>query len=150
MTNKKKAEPAVKERHFGVILENIDSKVDLLVEGHKTLDKKIDRVDENLEDFRQETNYKFKVVQETLNSHSKILDSHSKTLNSHTQILNSHTQTLNSHTQMIAKNSEDLEIIKSDIEFIKNALKKKVDAEEFESLEKRVLLLEKKVSRARV
>jgi chromosome segregation ATPase len=39
------------------------------------------------------------------------------------------------------------EIIKTDIEFIKNNLKKKVDLEEFEALEKRVSFLEAKISK---
>ena len=37
---------------------------------------------------------------------------------------------------------EDMEIIKTDLEFIKSALKKKVDIEEFETLERRVVILE--------
>ncbi len=36
----------------------------------------------------------------------------------------------------------NIEIIKTDVEFIKNGLKRKVDFEEFEALEKRVALLE--------
>lgn len=52
---------------------------------------------------------------------------------------------LGSHTEMIASVAEDIHIIKSDIHFIKGELKKKVDYEEFESLEKRVAVLEAKV-----
>ncbi len=54
-------------RQFGVILENIDSKLDLVVEGHQVLDKKIDNVDGKLDDFRNEVNYKFEVVFDELN-----------------------------------------------------------------------------------
>lgn len=121
-----KKELSSSERHFGVVLEHIDSKLDLVVEGHQELDKKIEKVDEKIENFRQEVNFKFKIVQETLDSH---------------------TQTLDSHTQMIAKNTENIEIIKSDIGFIKNSLKKKVDIDEFSVLEKRVALLERKFQR---
>lgn len=46
--------------------------------------------------------------------------------------------------EMVAKNTEDIEIIKADTAFIKNGLKKKVDAEEFEILERRVAILEAK------
>ena len=46
---------------------------------------------------------------------------------------------------MTAKNTENIEIIKMDIQFIKQSLKRKVDLEEFESLERRVLFLEKKL-----
>jgi peptidoglycan hydrolase CwlO-like protein len=117
MVNKKikKINLSTEERHFGVVLENIDSKLDLVVEGHKSLDKKIDGVDQKLEEFSHNTDYKFKVL-----------------------------------TEMTAKNTENIEVMKSDIEIIKNSLKKKVDLEEFEILEKRVLLLENKVARGRV
>jgi viroplasmin and RNaseH domain-containing protein len=64
------------------------------------------------------------------NSIIERLDNHEKILNLHTQILNSHTA--------------DIEIIKVDIQFIKNSLKKKVDVEEFEALERRVAILEAK------
>ncbi len=50
------------ERHFGVVLENIDSKLDLLVEGHQALDKKIDKNHGEFQEFRREVNYKFDVV----------------------------------------------------------------------------------------
>jgi len=47
--------------------------------------------------------------------------------------------------EMVAKNSKNIEIIKMDIQFIKQELKRKVDSDEFESLEKRVMFLEKKL-----
>ena len=57
--NNKKSEndnPVLRKiNRLGVIIENVDSKVDLLVEGHGSLDKKI-------EDFRGEVNEKFREV----------------------------------------------------------------------------------------
>jgi len=50
---------------------------------------------------------------------------------------------------MIGSIMENIEVIKSDIEIIKNSLKKKVDLEEFAMLEKRVIILENKLSRSR-
>ncbi|MCL5071661.1 MAG: hypothetical protein M1308_12325 [Actinobacteria bacterium] len=50
------------ERHFGVVLEDIDSKLDLVVEGHKALDIKIDENHEEFREFRKEVNYKFELV----------------------------------------------------------------------------------------
>ncbi|MBI5306389.1 hypothetical protein HZB04_02305 [Candidatus Wolfebacteria bacterium] len=111
-----KKDLTVEERHFGVILEDIDSKLDLVVKGHQSLDKKIDKNHLEFQEFRNEVNYKFKVV----------------------------TETLNSHTEMIGSMKMDIEIIKQDIEFIKHGLRKKVDLEEFAVLEKRVSLLEKR------
>lgn len=53
--------------------------------------------------------------------------------------------------EMVAKNTEDIqemkvhmEIMRSDIEIIKQNLRRKVDLEDFETLEKRVMFLEKK------
>lgn len=78
-----KKETSSLKRQFGVVLEDINSKIDLVVEGHQGLnqkidvldekvdvldkkveglDRKIDKVDEKLEDFRKEVNYKFDVV----------------------------------------------------------------------------------------
>lgn len=45
---------------------------------------------------------------------------------------------------MVARNTEDIEIIKMNIQFIKQELKHKVDQDEFEALEKRVVVLEAK------
>ncbi len=59
---KKNKELNATERHFGVILENIDSKLDLVVEGHKVLDKKIDVVDKKVDNLKSEMNYKFDTV----------------------------------------------------------------------------------------
>ena len=72
------------------------------------------------------------------------LDRHEEILNEHTGILASHTETLESHTEMIGKLMIDVEVIKEDISLIKGDLKKKVDIDEFRSLERRVLLLEKR------
>lgn len=47
---------------LGVMMENTDSKVDFLVEGHKTLDRKIDRVDAKVDNLKEEMDYKFDIV----------------------------------------------------------------------------------------
>ncbi len=57
-----KKELSQTERHFGVILENIDSKMDLVVEGVGILDKKVDRIDNKVYDLRKEMDYKFEIV----------------------------------------------------------------------------------------
>lgn len=55
-------------------------------------------------------------------------------------------KTLDSHTEMIGNLTVNLEIVKNDVEFIKQGMKRKVDAEEFSALERRVALLEKRVT----
>ena len=122
----KKVDLSVAERHFGVVLENIDSKIDLVLEGYQALDvkftKKFEEVDERLD-----------IIDEKLDIHTEILSEHGKILTE--------------HSKMIASINGNMEIMKQDIEFIKNSLKKKVDIDEFSVLEKRVALLEKKLQR---
>ena len=50
------------ERHSGVVLEDIDSKLDLVIEGHQGLDKKIDIVDKKVDSLHEEMDYKFGIV----------------------------------------------------------------------------------------
>jgi len=50
------------ERHIGVVLEHIDSKLDLVVEGQQALDQKIDKNHGEFREFRDEVNYKFGIV----------------------------------------------------------------------------------------
>lgn len=120
MANKKsKKNNQLEEKRFGVILEDIDKKFELVLEGNSVLDKKIDKVDKKLEGFKEETNFKFEVVNGKIDKLEGKMDSM----------------------------EEKMEIMKSDINLIKNSLKVKVDLEEFQSLEKRVALLEKRISR---
>ena len=49
-------------RRLGVVIERVDGKVDTLVEGHKTLDTKIDNLREEMNERFKEVDYKFGVV----------------------------------------------------------------------------------------
>ncbi|MBI4159911.1 hypothetical protein HY504_01965 [Candidatus Wolfebacteria bacterium] len=130
-TKKKKGSTA-SESHFGVILEDIDSKLDLVVDGHAALDVKFTK--------------KFEEVNEKLGEHTWILKEHTK-------ILGEHTEKIDNLTEMVAKNTEDIEIVREDIEImktdlhiIKNDLKEKVSRDEFRALEKRLTLVERKLA----
>ena len=57
-----KKQPILSERHFEVILEDIDSKLDLVIEGHRALDIKIDKNHEEFREFRKEVDYKFELT----------------------------------------------------------------------------------------
>lgn len=59
---KKLTDSSDESRYFGALLENMDSKIDILVEGHRVLDGKIDKHYFEFQDFRNEVNYKFDVV----------------------------------------------------------------------------------------
>ncbi|MCL4437512.1 hypothetical protein M1513_00540 [Patescibacteria group bacterium] len=49
-------------------------------------------------------------------------------------------------SEMIAKNTEDIEIMKMDLHVIKDEIKEKISREEFKIIEKRLYLVEKKLS----
>jgi hypothetical protein len=51
-----------KKRHGGVLLEDLDSKLDILVEGQVALDTKIDRHYEEFREFVSDAKFKFGVV----------------------------------------------------------------------------------------
>ena len=46
----------------GVVLEDIDSKLDLVLEGHQVLDKKIEDFRKKVDERFNEVDYKFEVV----------------------------------------------------------------------------------------
>lgn len=50
------------EHYVGALLENMDSKIDVLVEGHQVLDKKIDDLSNNVDKRFNEVDYKFETV----------------------------------------------------------------------------------------
>ncbi len=62
----KKTDLPATEKRFGVVLENIDFKLDLVVEGVGTLDKKIDEVDKKVDNLKTEMDYKFGIVLDEL------------------------------------------------------------------------------------
>src|SRR3989344_6789036 len=54
------------QQGLGVLLEHMDSKLDLVVGGHEALDKKIDNLEENINHKFSEVDQKFMVVFEEL------------------------------------------------------------------------------------
>jgi len=76
---KKRTPSSKKGDQFGVILESMNSKIDLLLELHDISDKKMDRLHaelkEELTDFKAETKNNFKIVYEKFDSVDKKFDS---------------------------------------------------------------------------
>jgi len=97
------------------------------------------KLKEVLKDQREEYQRYLKVVAENFSSQVKVIGEQYGSIQ----------ERLNEHTEMIGSIMENMEVIKSDVEIIKNSLKKKVDLEEFAMLEKRVIILENKLSRSR-
>jgi chromosome segregation ATPase len=141
--------------HIDVLKEDFDSKVALIVEQYDLIIKRLDAHDEKFASIDKKLDsyeVKFVSIDEKLTSHEKRLDSIDKKLDSHEKRLASIEKKLDSHEVRLASIEsklvsieKDIEIMKVDISFIKNSLKKKVDVEEFEALEKRVAILEAKM-----
>lgn len=62
----KKLKPKIKERGFGVILEDIDSKMDLMLEGQRALGKRIDDLEIKVNSLEIKMNQRFDEVFEEL------------------------------------------------------------------------------------
>lgn len=58
------------DKYAGILVEEIDDKVDMVLADNDRLDNKIDVVDLKLEDFRRETNANFNLIFE---EHQEIL-----------------------------------------------------------------------------
>ena len=126
---KKTVDRPLSERHFGVILEDIDSKLDLVVEGQGALDVKIDKVDEKLEDFKKEVNYKFDIVFEKFDEVDQKFDKVD--------------QKFDEVDQRFDEVDQRFDEVTDELHVIRNELKEKVGRDEFVLLEKRVAALEK-------
>ncbi len=113
--------------YFGALLENMDSKIDVILEGHQVLDKKIGDLDEKFDKKISGLDEKFESLNEKVDS----LD------------------------EKFGKKIEDFrkevnykfDIVFGELHLIRNDLKEKVGRDEFVFLEKRVAILEKAKTR---
>lgn len=106
--------PKTTESQFGVILEDINSKLNLLVEGHQSLDSKVESLDDRLGKFQEEM-YEFR--NETGNNFKTVL-------------------------RYLMRIDEEIVSIKSEISELKKSLSNKADLERIVNLETRVQKLE--------
>jgi len=147
---KKTVDRPLSERHFGVILEDIDSKLDLVVEGQGALDVKIDKVDEKLEDFKKEVNYKFDIVFEKFDEvdqkFDKVdqkFDKVDQKFDEVDQRFDEVDQRFDEVDQRFDEVDQRFDEVTDELHVIRNELKEKVGRDEFVLLEKRVAALEK-------
>lgn len=125
---------------FGVVLEDINSKFDFLVESHSALDKKIDRVHselkEDLNDFKLETRSNFKMVFARLDS----LDMFREETKNNFKIV----------FEYLSKIDDEIQDIKSEISEIKLVLKKKADISRLAVMEKKIQIIERVLIREKI
>ena len=136
-------------------MEDIDSKLDLVLEGHRALDVKIDKNHEEFREFRKEANYKFGVLTEMTAKNTEDIEIMKVDLHKNTEDIEIMKVDLHKNTKDIEimkvdlhKNTEDIGMMKMDLHVIKDDLKEKVSREEFKIIEKRIDLLERKFQKA--
>ena len=116
---------SVTNRQFGVILEDINSKFDLVLEGHAALDKKFDnKIDEfrnDFDDFVNETRLNFETIRNELKTTQNELGGFVKETRSNFEAI-----------------KEYLSRIDDEIQDIKKTLSGKADFRRLEHLEKEV------------
>ena len=116
---------STKNRQFGVILEDINSKFDLVLEGHAALDKKFDnKIDEfrnDFDDFVNETRLNFETIRNELKTTQNELGGFVKETRSNFEAI-----------------KEYLSRIDDEIQDIKKTLSGKADFRRLEHLEKEV------------
>lgn len=127
-----------KERHFGVILEDIHSKLDLIVESHQSFDRKITELERR--------NFKLEEVILRLDVRSAKTDLELGDLRREAK------SSADTILKYLSRIDDELQEIKSEIKELKRELVKKADLLRLESLEKRVakmeLILEKRLVNA--
>lgn len=128
-----KIKTSVEKDRSGIILEDINSKIDLILEGYSVMNDKLDSHDEKLD------------------SHTEMLGSLLEWRSVVNNKLDSHDKKLDSHTEMIASLKEDTEILKANMAIVVDDTSKlKIDMkgleEKNEALAQRIVPLEKKLS----
>jgi uncharacterized coiled-coil DUF342 family protein len=121
---KKKTDNSKNEAHyFGALLENMDSKIDIMLEGHQVLDKKIVDLDEKFDKKIDGLDEKFESLNEKVDGLNEKFD---KKIEDFRKEVN-----------------YKFDIVFDELHLIRNDLKEKVGRDEFIFLEKRVAMLEK-------
>lgn len=138
-SSKKNAKTKENGSGLGVVLEHIDSKLDLVVEGQQALQKQITDNHEEFKEFRGEVNYKFGVVFENFEQIDKRFEGVDKRF----QKVDDRFDKIDERFQKV---DERFDRVDDDLHIIKNDLKEKVSRDEFVVLEKRLSHLEKKFS----
>ena len=120
---KKASKPSIRQLEVGVLLEDFNSKFDLVAEQTSQIpgmNKKIDNLVEDME-----------MVKTDLGAVKTDLE-----------VVKVDMNTVKTELGAV---KVDMEVVKTDLGFIKNGLKKKVDVDEFAALERRVVSLESRL-----
>ena len=126
---KKKAE--ITPNQFGVILEDVNSKFDLLMEGFSGLSGQVEDLDKKFNNL----DTKFDKLDTKVDKlDAKVDSNHIETNNNFKAVF-----------EYLSKIDDEIQSMKLEIEGLKNELSRKADLDKLLQLEKRIIILEKRV-----
>lgn len=120
------------QNQFGVILEDINGKFDLLVEGHEVLGKKIDDVRIELKEEIGELRGEFFSFKSEMTDFKKDTESNFKQVFQH-----------------LSKIEDELMSIKTEIADLKKTLTQKADIDKVILLEERIVKIDRQLAQSR-
>ena len=123
-------------RRTNVILEDIDSKFQQVLEGHGALDKKIDGLHDEFNDFKTETRIHFKALTERMGNFEEKTDANFGAI---TGRIGNFEEKTDANFKVIR---EYLSHIDDEIQDLKRSLSKKADLKRLEQLEQRIARVE--------
>ena len=130
--NSKKAKKKLTPNHSGVLLEEMNSNMKLILEDHTGLDKKIEgldkKIDTKIDGLQGEMNLKFDGLRGEMNSKFNEVNSNFKTVFE--------------YLSKIDDELQDIQIIKSDIKETKQEHSNKSDLEYVKKMEQRMNKIE--------
>jgi chromosome segregation ATPase len=119
----------IKKDHLGVLLENMDSKIDLILESHSALNKRIGDNHEEFREFCEENNHKFKIIIGKFSEMDRRFDG----IDANLKVA----------LEYLFRIDEEIQDIKKEITELKDAIKGKAEKEKVLQMEKRLEMLEK-------
>jgi hypothetical protein len=73
----------MKKEHFEILMEDVREKLDLILEGHASLDRKIDKVHEDLNEKIEMNSFKIDALNKKIDAVARDLTAHRTDTESH-------------------------------------------------------------------
>lgn len=143
--------PAYSDSQFGTILHDIDDKLQKTVEGYNSLDSKSDRIEKNLEEHIQDSNFKFRTLGDSLNEFKhEMYGFRDDMYGFRDEMYGFRDETKKNFElvfQYLSRIDDEVQDIKKELREIKLQLDKKADLSKVLALEARLVKVEKDLER---
>ena len=130
-TKRTKKKVEITPGQFGMVLEDVKSKFDFLVEGFSGLKGQVENLDKKIDD-----------------NHQEFLEFRSDMLGFKNEFINFRSETNNNFKaafEYLSKIDDEIQLVKLEIKGLKSKLSRKADLDKLLQLEKRVIVLEERI-----